>query len=171
LAAGELPARTTRPEDARKASITVTDEGAIGFAHAVPSLYVYGHLHPFADQGADGWRITPASVRRARDAGLGAVAIIASLETLALGGVPEALQAHIKAWNKHFGDATLQTLTLVQFRDQDALNELRADPVLARYLRPFKAEARLGLAVVKPGDVAAVQALLAERGVELTQSR
>jgi hypothetical protein len=28
----------------------------------------------------------------------------------------------------------------------------------------------LGLAVVKPGDIAAVQALLAERGVELTQA-
>ena len=150
LAAGELPARTTRPEDARKASITVSDDGAIGFAHAVPSLYVYGHLHPFADQNADGWRITPASVRRARDAGLDAVGIITSLDTLALGGVPPELQAGIKAWSKHFGDATAQTLTLVQFRDQDALNELRGDPILGRYLKPFKPEARLGLAVVKP---------------------
>jgi len=148
----------------------VSDDGAIGFAHAVPSLYVYGHLHPVADQSADGWRITPASVRRARDAGLDAVAIITSLDTLALGGVPPVLQARIKAWSKHFGDATAQTLTLIQFRDQDALNELRGDPILSRYLKPFKPEARLGLAVVKPGDIAAVQALLAERGVELTQA-
>ena len=50
------------------------------------------------------------------------------------------------------------------------LNEFRGDPILGRYLKPFKPEARLGLAVVKPGDLAAVQALLAERGVELTQA-
>ena len=43
-------------------------------------------------------------------------------------------------------------------------------PILGRYLKPFKPEARLGLAVVKPGDIAAVQALLAQRGVELTQA-
>jgi hypothetical protein len=61
----------------------------------------------------------------------------------------------------------VQTLTLVQFRDQDALDELRRDPQLARYLNLFKPEAGLGLAVVAPEHVAAVSALLAERGVEV----
>ncbi|MDQ1301091.1 MAG: hypothetical protein QG637_1012 [Chloroflexota bacterium] len=185
LEAEELPVRTARPEDARKASITVAADGAIQFAHAVPSLYVFGHLFPFADQtpalpepGREGdadrgrggnWRITPESVRRAGAAGLDAPAIIASLEALALGGVPAELQIRIKAWSKFYGDAIVQTLTLVQFRDQDTLNELRTDPTLARYIRPFKPDAKLGLAVVKPGDVAALQALLAERGINLTE--
>ena len=96
------------PKTPAKPASRYPTTATIGFAHAVPSLYVYGHLHPFADQNADGWRITPASVRRARDAGLDAVGIIASLDTLALGGVPPELQARIKAWSKHFGDATAQ---------------------------------------------------------------
>jgi hypothetical protein len=181
LDADELPVRTARPEDARKASITLTADGAIQFAHAVPSLYVFGHLFPFADQtpaqpepgrehgGGASWRITRESVRRAGAAGLDAPAIIASLEALALGGVPAELQVRIKAWSKFYGDAIVQTLTLVQFRDQDTLNELRTDPVLARYIRPFKPDAKLGLAVLKPGDVAALHALLAERGINLTE--
>jgi hypothetical protein len=181
LEADELPVRTVRPEDARKACITVAADGAIQFAHAVPSLYVFGHLFPFADQisaqsepgresSRDGsWRITRESVRRASAAGLDAPAIIAGLEALALGGVPAELQVRIKAWSKYYGDAVVQTLTLVQFRDQDTLNELRADPVLARYIRPFKPDARLGLAVVKPGDIAALQGLLAERGINLAE--
>ena len=78
------------------------------------------------------------------------------------------MQVKIKAWSQHYGAATVQTLTLVQFRDQAALDELRSsDPSLARYLTPFKPEARLGLAVVAPEDVAAVSALLIERGVDL----
>jgi len=181
LAAGELPIRTARPEDARKACITVTADGVIQFVHAVPSLYVFGHLFPIADRipaqdaaeredGRGGsWQITPESVRRASAAGLTAPAIIASLETLALGGAPAELQTRIKAWSKYYGDAVVQTLTLVQFRDQETLNELRADPVLARYIRPFKPDAKSGLAVVKPGDVAALHALLAERGINLTE--
>lgn len=168
LAAGELPARTTRPDDARKASITISPEGLIGFAHAVPSLHVYGNLHPFADQADGGWRITAESVNRAREAGFDAKTIIANLEALALGGVPETLQVHIKAWSKHYGNAKVQTLTLIQFRDQDTLNELRTNPLLARYLKPYKPESRLGLATVKPGDVAAVQMLLVELGVVVT---
>ena len=49
-----------------------------------------------------------------------------------------------------------------------ALDELRSsDPALARYLTPFKPEAGLGLAVVAPEDVAAMSALLIERGVDL----
>jgi hypothetical protein len=181
LEADELPVRTARPEDARKACITVTADGAIQFAHAVPSLYVFGHLFPFADQTptqpepgressrGGSWRITRESVRRAGAAGLDAPAIIASLEALALGGVPAELQVRIKAWSKYYGDAIVQTLTLVQFRDQDTLTELRTDPILARYIRPFKLDAKLGLAVIKPSDVAALQALLAERGINLAE--
>ncbi len=159
LAAGELPARTTQPDDARRASIILDADGNIRFVHAVPSLYVYGYLHPLADQTGDGWQVTWASVHRAHDAGLDAPAIIASLEMLALGGVPSALVMRIKAWSKHYGDARVESITLVHFRDQDALNDLCGDPILARYLKPFKPEARLGLAAVKPGDLAALQAL------------
>jgi hypothetical protein len=45
---------------------------------------------------------------------------------------------------------------------------LLGDLELARYLRPFRPEARLGLAIIEPDAVEQVCALLAERGVEVT---
>jgi hypothetical protein len=167
LAAGELPARNRDSDTARRASIRVDESGQIAFVHATPSLYVYGYLRPFCEQSEAGWQITPRSVAQASAAGLDAASILAHLEAMAVGGVPPALQARIKAWSRHYGAATVQTLTLVQFRDQDALDELRSDAALARYLKPFKPEAKLGLAVVAPEDVAAISALLAERGVDV----
>lgn len=167
LAAGELPGRNSDPDTARRASIRVDESGQIAFVHATPSLYVYGYLRPFCEQSEAGWQITPRSVAQASAAGLDAASILAHLEAMAVGGVPPALQARIKAWSRHYGAATVQTLTLVRFRDQDALDELRSDAALARYLKPFKPEARLGLAVVAPEDVVALSALLSERGVDV----
>jgi hypothetical protein len=177
LIASELPARTSKPADARQSSITIAADGTVGFAHAVPSLYVYGYLNPFADQmappdapGAEtGWRITRAAVERAHAAGLDAPRIIRELDTLALGGVPAELQRRIKAWCKHFGDAGVGRVTLIHFRDQAAADELLGDPELQPYLQPFHAEARLGLATIAAENVATVRALLAERGVELAE--
>ncbi len=167
LAAGELPVRAANAEEAQRASITLTADGAIRFVHAVPSLYVYSPLFLLADQTPDGWRITSASVRRACSAGLDATRIIARLESLALDGVPAELQTRIKAWGKYYGDAVVQTLTLVQFRDQAVVNELCAESALAPYMQPFMPAANLGLAVVRSDDLAALRALLAERGVEI----
>ena len=175
LAAEELPVCTNRSEDSLRASIRVTADGTIHFVHSVPSLHVYSHLRPFADATTPGgdpataWRITAESVRRACAAGVSAPTIIAGLAKLALDGVPSELQVRIKAWSKYYGDAFVQTLTLIQFRDQGILEELCADAALAPHLRPFKPEAKLGLAVVQPGDVAVLQALLAERGIDLAQ--
>lgn len=167
LAAGELPARNSEPESARRASIAVDEDGRIAFLHATPSLYVYGYLRPFCEQSPAGWQITPRSVAQAGAAGLDAAAILAHLQAMAVGGVPPALQARIKAWSQHYGAAIVRTLTLVQFRDQDALDELRSDPALAACLKPFKPEAKLGLAEVAPNKVELVTALLLERGVEV----
>jgi len=167
LAAGELPARSSNAEDARRASVSLSEEGRIHFAHAVPSLYVQGQLQPFTDQSPAGWRITRASVTRARAAGVDAAAILATLQDMSTNGLPEALVARIKAWSKHYGSVTISVLTLLQFRDQDVLDELLADPELADYLRPFKPEAKLGLATVNHDAIDSVRDLLAQRGVDV----
>ena len=170
LAAGELPARSRAADQARRGSILLSEDGSIRFAHAVPSLHVLGALQPFCDQPpepAGRWRITPAGVARARSAGIDATAILAVLDEMAVGGVPDTLPARIKAWSRHYGSASLLAVTLLQFRDQDALDELLKESELARYLRPFKPEAKLGLAVVEPNQIERVRDLLAERGVEV----
>lgn len=167
LAAGELPTRNSRPEDARCGSILLADDGTIRSAQVVPSLYVQGFLQPFCEHTSTGWRITAASVARAQSQGLDAAAILANLEQMAIGGVSTVLRARIKAWSRHYGKAAVQTLIMIQFRDQETLTELLEDPELQPYLIPFKPEARLGLATVAPEALESLSNLLIERGVEL----
>lgn len=165
LAIDELPTRSGRAEDALRGSIAVGDDGVIHFAHGMPSLYVRGRLHAFADETDGVWRITAASVRRAQEAGMDAQAILADLRELVAAQVPPALETPIKAWSRHYGDAVVQSVTLIEFQDQATLDELLADPELKRYLKPFKPRASLGLALVDPENVDAVTGLLSERGV------
>ena len=82
--------------------------------------------------------------------------------------MPAEVQKRIKAWAGHYGSATLRTLTLLQFRDHETLQELMADPELAPYLTPFKPHAKLGLAAVAQRDLSRVRALLADRGVTVS---
>lgn len=168
LAMDELPARS-RPsgqESPDGAAISVDADGAITFAQGPPSLTIQGALGAFADRSRDGaWRITPASVRRARASGMEVPAILAELNRLAGGMAPADLAAQLKVWGGHFGEATVQSLVLVEFRDQATLDELLADRDLKRYIKPFKPRAKLGLATIRAEDQAAVQALLADRGV------
>ena len=171
LVAGELPARSRAADQARRGSILLSADGAIRFTHAVPSLHVLGALQPFCDQPSDPagrWQITPAGVARARTGGIDANAILAVLDEMAVGGVPDTLPARIKAWSRHYGSASLLAVTLIQFRDQDALNELLQNRELAHHLRPFKPEAKLGLAMVEPDQIETVRDLLAKRGVEMS---
>jgi hypothetical protein len=169
LAAGELPVRSADPVDAHRDSITLTGDGRIAFAHQSPSIYAYGRLQGIGEQTDEEWRVTRASVSRARQAGMDPSAIIAALEAMAVGGVPAALQQQIKAWASYYGAATVQTVILVQFKSQETLEELLADPALARVLKPWPPHAKLGMARVAPEDVDAVQALLVERGVEVRE--
>ena len=87
---------------------------------------------------------------------------------MTLGEVPAGLRRRIKAWGGHYGNARLQRMVLLQFRDQAALDELLAEPELASHLTPFKPESRLGMAAVAEKDVSLIRQLLAERGVDVT---
>ncbi|HSN73783.1 MAG TPA: helicase-associated domain-containing protein [Anaerolineae bacterium] len=169
LAAGELPARSADPANAHRNSITLAEDGRIAFVHQTHSIYAYGRLQDVGEQTDEGWRVTRASVSRARQAGLDPAAIIAALEAMAVGGAPAALQQQIKAWASYYGAASVQTVTLVQFKSQETLEELLADPALARLLKPWPPQTKLGMARVALQDVATVRKLLAERGMEVKE--
>jgi hypothetical protein len=79
------------------------------------------------------------------------------------------LQQQIKAWASYYGAATVETVTVVQFKSRETLEELLADPALARVLKPWPPQAKPGIARVAPQDVAVVRGLLAERGVEVRE--
>lgn len=167
LAAGELPARSARADAVQPGSVIVAEDGTVLPAQPAPSLYVHGALQPFVEPAGGGWRITPASVARAAAGGTDAAAILAQLASMAAGPLPAGLSARIKAWSKHYGSASIAAVTLVQFRDQDTLDELLRDPELARVLKPFHAAARLGLASVAPEKIELARQLLIARGVDV----
>lgn len=167
LAAGELPARSARADTVQAGSIIVTEDGTVLPAQPAPSLYVHGALQPFVEPAEEGWRITPASVARAAAGGTDAAAILTQLASMATGPLPAELQAHIKAWSKHYGSASIAAVTLVQFRDQATLDELRRDPELAGVLKPFHPAAELGLASIAPEKIELVRQLLVARGVDV----
>ena len=79
--------------------------------------------------------------------------------------MPPALETPIKAWSRHYGNAVVQSVTLIEFQDQAILNELLDDPELKLYLKPFKPRSSLGLALVDPTNLDTVTSLLSERGV------
>ncbi len=167
LAASELPERSARADAAQPGSIIVTDDGTVRPAQPAPSLYVHGALQPFTEWIENGWRITPASISRAAANGTDAAAILAQLASMAAAPIPSGLQGRIKTWSKHYGSASIATVTLVQLRDQDTLDELLRDPELARVLKPFAPAAKLGLASIAADKVEHVRTLLAARGVEV----
>lgn len=168
LAAAELPVRSADPAAGHRSSIHLAADGRIEFVHRSPSIFARGRLQGVADETDAGWQVTRTSVARALKAGMDPAAIIAVLAELAAGGVPAPLQQQIKAWAGAYGSAAVRTVTVVQFRDQETLQELLADPALGRLLRPWPPKSQLGMAQVAPGDVAAVRRLLAERGVDVT---
>ena len=163
---GLPPVRTVHPGDARHPSLTLADDGQLIFTHKVPSIFLFTTLARFTESGADGtWRLTPSSVQRALASGLSVDDILKELTDLHRGALPAWAIRAVKAWGKYYGDAHLETLTLIQFRDAAALRELLDDPELSPYLQPFITDR--GLARVDAAHQDEVRHLLAERGVEI----
>lgn len=73
----------------------------------------------------------------------------------------------MRAWAKHYGEAALETVSLLQLRDAATLDELLADPELAPLLKCFQPHMQKALALADAASLDKLRALLAERGIEL----
>lgn len=142
-------------------------DGHVRFVHAAPSIYALGRVAPYSEE-VDGTRkITARAIQEAvRPKDVTVDTVLADLRAVHAGELPPVLVQNIKAWGKYYGDAKMDTLTLIEFRDQKALSELMDDPELAPHLEAFEA-GRRALAVVDREHLDTVQRLLAERGVEV----
>ena len=143
----------------------------------LPSLYVTGTLRrmaePVAADGvtsATGWQLTPQTIQSAVATGMDIPSIITLLEEMTGMPLPGEWEKYLKAWGKHYGDGDIASVKLLHLEDAQTLQELRrADRRLSRWLRPLpKSE---GLAVVNEQNWAETQALLAEWGVVITESK
>ncbi|MFQ5341097.1 MAG: helicase-associated domain-containing protein [Anaerolineae bacterium] len=164
---GWLPLVTAKNETQAPDSVRADADGRLRFVHAAPSIYALGRVAPFSEPVDGGRQITQAAVRNAlRARGVTVDTILEDLQSVHAGKLPRDLVHTIKAWGKYYGAATMDTLTLIQFRDHDALKELLADPELKPYLQPFEAGQR-ALATVNREHLDTVQRLLADRGIEI----
>jgi hypothetical protein len=150
-------------------SVTIAEDGTIRPVHAVPSLHLRGRLARLAEESPerDGtWRLTPASVRRAAGNKARVLHLLDELGALHRGPLPERLVEQVRAWGGYYGDAAVETVTLIEFRDPEALDELRERPDLKGLLTPFPAGER-ALAAIPTGRLAEVKAILAGLGVRV----
>ncbi len=164
---GLFPAVSGAQPEAADNSVIIQEDGTIRPIHAVPSLHLRGRLSRLAEETADGeWRLTPASVRRAGGSRSKVLHLLDELGKLHRGPFPGKLAEQIKAWGGYYGQAAVETLTLIEFRDQATLDELRQHPELRSCLTPFPAGNR-ALAVVPAEKLAQVKEILARFGVRV----
>lgn len=165
--AGLFPLVTRAGQTDAPASLTADESGALEFFGHAPDIYAYAAVEPFAEiLDEHHAQFTPTSVQAAVANGISIPEILARLDHVHRGAVPPGLVQRLKAWGKFYGDARLGQLTLVEFRDEAARQELLADPELKAYLKPFEAGAR-PLVLVQAEHVEYVRALLQARGIEL----
>ena len=81
--------------------------------------------------------------------------------------LPAELQKNILAWAGHYGQANLEEVTLLSFKDDKTVRELMKDPELGGILHPFKAQEIKVTVQVHNKDLERVTRLLTERGVIL----
>jgi len=74
--------------------------------------------------------------------------ILKRLRALHQGPLPRWVEIKVRAWGKYYGDAAIQTITLVQIKDHATLQELLAEPEVAGLLKSFDANKGRALAVV-----------------------
>lgn len=154
--AAGLPARAVR----------LDGEGRLTFVQPRPGLYLRAHLARFAEPEGEGYRLTPASIRRAVNAGLSATQVVTELERVLSQPVPHEQSQRLMAWSGFFGQVEAEEMSVLRFKNAAALNQFRRDPQLADLLRPLRSEDLEHLVLVRPKDVEKLRRLLTERGVE-----
>ena len=169
-----LPALTEGNDALRGDCLRIDGAGHVTFLQPVASAYVRAALRPFADEEPDGSvRITPASLRRAVDTARDhtsrtAEEIIATLERLQAGPLPEEVRALVRRWAKEWGRGAIAQVALLQVENEEIMQGLFEDPDLRPHLQAVPGNPVL--ATIRPEDVSYVRALLKERGMELGDS-
>lgn len=175
-AAGYPPARTryvtpTEPELSTVKCLRIAPDGQIQFEYALPSIYVLQRLASLTDRVPESDRLylTESSVQQAMKEGMTAQEILAQLRGLHYGPLPHWVEIKVRAWAKYYGQAAVQTVTLVQVRDPDTLQELLEDPEMAGLLERFTPDAQKALAVVSAEDVDRLIQALEVRGIDTSE--
>jgi hypothetical protein len=143
------------------------EQGLLQPRYPVLNLYLAAELERFTvPDEATGWRrITPASIRQARDNGIAFDAIARFLQRYCQGGVPASFLIRLKMWGGGYQQqAVVQVESAPLLRlSPGALRDIQADEELGKLLGDeISPESRL--VHVDPGALPRVLELLRERG-------
>ena len=192
---GYPPSQTRDGRDALHPSFTISPEGQLLFREALPSIYLLEQIAPFTGRDERGrYFLTQSAVQEALYAvrppssvgersfvvatsvslsttssgsPLTVNDILSRLQALHIGPLPRWVEIKVRAWGHYYGDAAMQTLTLVQFRDRNTLLELLREPELKGLLQIFTLDKDRALAVVSAEDPASLREALIQRGIEI----
>jgi hypothetical protein len=187
--AGYPPARTRAHQRGISATFTparcieIAEDGQVLFTIALPSIYLLEQLAPFtAREGPTGqteglssspsglparFFLTRSAIEGAIAQGMSVDQILERLRALHHGPLLRRVEIQVRAWGHYYGGAQMQTITLLQLRDEQTLRELLSEPELADILHPFAPSAQQALAMVPTAELPRLQALLAERGIDV----
>ncbi|MCS7179264.1 MAG: helicase-associated domain-containing protein [Anaerolineae bacterium] len=108
------------------------------------------------------YRLTPASLERARQQRIPPERVLTFLEETTGKPVPMALHRAVERWAQRGPEARLEWAVLLRVQDEALLRELAATPVTRRYIRELLTPT---LALVSPDDAENLAQALVERGV------
>jgi hypothetical protein len=166
---GYPPARTRSAKQPLRPALTIDQTGRLHFTTALPSIYLYEQITPFTGRDERGhYYVTQSAVQEAIAGGLAVGDILGRLRALHLGPLPRWVEIKVRAWGHYYGDAAVQTVTLVQFRDAKLLQEILAEPELAGVLDSFSPDEDKALALVT-GDMTALRQILGERNIKVKE--
>ena len=140
----------------------------IQFHIALPSIYLYEQIAPLTRQDERGrYYITQSAVQEAIQGGMSVTEIVDRLRALHRGPLPHEVVKQIRAWGHYYGDAAVQTVTLIQIQDSKMLNELLAEPEVRALLRPFVPDPTRALAMLDARDQEKLYEILARYGIDI----
>lgn len=167
-----LPLLTRQADDLPASSLIADADGQIRVVTKTPSIYMHAHLAAIAamDPADDHlYYVTPETVQRATAGGMNANQIIERLGGMHRGPLPDVLRRKIRAWARHYGDASIEVITLLQFKDEATLDELLRDREVAPLIDRFGPARGRALARVRTKDLGRLKKLLGERGIDISE--
>jgi hypothetical protein len=162
---GQLAALSEGPGFQPGPQLDVQSDGLVALRQRSPSIFTLHELRPFVDDEDGRLRLTPESLRRGARTGLDADGIIAILERLSAGALPDEPAALVRRWAKDWGSGAIYDATILQLDQPQQLADLLADPEVRPHLQPIPGV--LTIAIVPPRSRKRLWTLLEARGMSL----
>lgn len=165
IESGQLASLSEGPGFQPGPQLDIQADGVVAFRQQTPSIHALHELRRFVDDEDGNVRLTSESLRRGARTGLDADGIIAILERLSGGTLPDKPAALVRRWAKDWGNGAIYDATILQLDQPEQLAALLADPEVRPHLQPVPGAPTI--AIVPPKSRKRLRTLLEARGMTL----